>query len=186
MPVDISSFDCKGSSIQIKKKVSGISNPALVEYIKSRGLDPKLLGLYLCEVYYQIAGKNYFAVGFQNDSEGLEIRNKYFKGSIAPKDLSTIVNNSEECCIFEGFMDFLSYKQYVSIRETDYLVLNSVAMVNRCIEPLQKYRRIYYWGQNDEPGQTAFNTLLASGLQLIDCRFSYFDFKDLNEKYSKK
>lgn len=35
-------------------------------------------------------GKWYFAVGFANRSGGYEIRNKYLKGSISPKEITHI------------------------------------------------------------------------------------------------
>ncbi len=187
LPFDISSFECKNDSqIDIRKKTPGLSNNALINYIQSRGLDPQLAGLYLWEIYYQIAGKNYFAVAFKNDSEGFELRNKYFKGSVAPKDITTLSENSTDCCIFEGWPDFLTYKQYFEVHPSDYLILNSVAMVRRAIEPLKKYKTLFYLGQNDESGQKVMETMQAAGLTLLDYRFEYENFKDLNEKYIKK
>lgn len=187
LPIDISSCERNNDSkIEIRKKVPGLSNHALINYIQSRGLDSRLAGLYLWEVYYLIAGKNYFAVGFQNDSEGFELRNKYFKGTFAPKDITVINNGSTDCCIFEGWPDFLSYKQHVELRTSNYIILNSVAMVGRTIEPLKKYKNLFYWGQNDESGQMVLESLRTSELTLIDCRFEYADYKDLNEKYIKK
>ena len=60
---------------------------------------------------YLTDGKPYFAVGFPNRSGGYEIRNKLFKGCIAPKDITHIQQEQpkESCYLFEGFMDYLSF-----------------------------------------------------------------------------
>jgi 5S rRNA maturation endonuclease (ribonuclease M5) len=46
----------------------------------------------LQEVYYQVNSKNFFALGFKNDSNGYELRSKYYKGSLkgSIKDLTTL------------------------------------------------------------------------------------------------
>ena len=57
-------------------------------------------------------GKPYFAIGFQNVAGGYEVRNSFFKGCIAPKDITHIRQEGEpreKCLVFEGFMDYLSF-----------------------------------------------------------------------------
>ncbi len=50
-------------------------------------------------------------MGFKNNFGGFELRNKYFKGSSSPKEITLISNNSpDRLNVFEGFMDFLSGK----------------------------------------------------------------------------
>ena len=62
------------------------------------------------EIHYRVNDKNYFGIGFKNDSGGYEIRNKYSKICLGKKDISTIKNGKESLRIFEGFFDFLSFK----------------------------------------------------------------------------
>ena len=60
------------------------------------------------EVRFSLNGKWNFAIGFPNASGGYEVRNKYFKGCIAPKDITHIRQTGEPketCYVFEGFMD---------------------------------------------------------------------------------
>jgi hypothetical protein len=54
--------------------------------------------------------KKYFAVGFENNSGGYKLRNKYFKGSSSPKDVTQIrFSGAKGIAVFEGFFSFLSY-----------------------------------------------------------------------------
>ena len=54
-----------------------------------------------------------FKVNFSRN-QWYELRNPYYKGCLGEKDMSLIhsqqVGGQDRCCIFEGFMDFLSYK----------------------------------------------------------------------------
>ena len=86
-----------------------LSSPALFSYLRQRGINTELAKRECCEVRYQTDGKPYFAVGFPNRSGGYEIRNKFFKGCIAPKDITHIrqEQTKETCYLFEGFMDYL-------------------------------------------------------------------------------
>ncbi len=92
-------------------EVVPLSSPALYSYLRQRGINTELAKRECREVHYLTDGKPYFAVGFPNRSGGYEIRNKLFKGCIAPKDITHIRQEqpNETCCLFEGFMDYLSF-----------------------------------------------------------------------------
>jgi hypothetical protein len=93
---------------------------------------------YCNEVRYRIGDREFFAIGFRNDAGGWELRNRNFKGSSTPKNITTIrgggdcgattvgrdsttgagtdsgtipvsVGGSDTVMVFEGFIDFLSY-----------------------------------------------------------------------------
>ena len=111
-------------------EVKDIQHPALLEYLKSRKVENQTT--YLKEIHYQINDKNYFGIGFKNDSGGYEIRNKYSKICLGKKDVSMIKNGSENLKIFEGFFDFLSFKNIeksLSDEKSDYIILNSVSTI---------------------------------------------------------
>ena len=94
------------------------------------------------EAHFKRNGKNYFAIAFPNISGGYEIRNRYFKACIAPKDISCIISSPESgiCYIFEGFMDFLSFRAaFPSLEEGDYIVLNSVSNLQKAFSFLSRY-----------------------------------------------
>ena len=89
-------------------KVKEIQHAALLEYLKSRKVESQIE--FLKEIHYQMKDKKYFGIGFKNDSDGFEIRNAYSKICLGKKDISTIKSNSKSLRIFEGFFDFLSFK----------------------------------------------------------------------------
>jgi hypothetical protein len=184
-PIPVFSLESKDSSILVKK-VTELKNKLLINYLASRGIDVQLASKYLNDVYYSVNNRNYFAVGFKNDFGGFELRNEFWKGSIYPKNFTSIVNGCNHCILTEGFIDFLTFKQYLERKSTDYLVLNGAGMVNRAIEALKKYKAVYYFGDADSSGNMAFKTLTDAGIDLIDCRNYYAGFKDLNEKYQSK
>ena len=63
------------------------------------------------------------------------------KWCLPPKDISLIRNGSLTCNLFEGFIDFLSWKVLGISRGEDYLVLNSVSLLERSFPYLDNYGR---------------------------------------------
>ena len=96
-------------------------------------------------------GKRYYAIGFRNRSGGLELRNRFFKGCIPPKDISLKRSGADVCAVFEGFMDYLSAMQ-LGIIASDWLVLNSVSNVEKALQVLGDYQRIECYLDNDNAG----------------------------------
>ena len=133
------------------------------------------------EVRYRVHGNQFYAIGFRNDAGGLELRNRFFKGCIPPKDISLKRNDSDVCAVFEGFMDYLSAMQ-LGIIASDWLVLNSVSNVEKAVKVLQGYERIECFLDNDEAGRRTFQRLHdCFGEKVIDRSFLYAEHKDLNE-----
>ena len=161
--------------------VRSLLNGRLLGYLKERGIDAHVAIPNCEEVRYRVRGKRYYAVGFCNRSGGMELRNRFFKGCIPPKDISLKCNGADVCAVFEGFMDYLSAMQ-LGIIASDWLVLNSVSNVEKALQVLGDYQRIECYLDNDEAGQRAFQKLRDSfGDKVID-RFSlYADHKDLND-----
>ena len=110
--------------------ISEVKHNALIQYLKERRIENNIH--LLKEIHYKISDKKYFGIGFKNDTDGYEIRNKYSKICIGRKDITTIKNNSSCLRIFEGFMDYLSFKQMEKTLKkalSDYVILNSVTMI---------------------------------------------------------
>lgn len=111
----------------------------------------------------------------------MELRNRFFKGCIPPKDISLKRNGSEVCAVFEGFMDYLSAMQ-MGIIASDWLVLNSVSNVEKALQVLGDYQRIECYLDNDEAGRRTFDRLRVNfGDKVVDCSSLYAGHKDLNE-----
>lgn len=181
--LDSVTHDADVSPIKITHVQSFGNNPALSDYIKSRGIAPEIARKYCQEVYYRIGDKSYFAAGFKNRSGGYELRSQYFKGSSSPKDITHIENGNRSVCVLEGFMDFLSLltlRKESPVR-SDFLILNSVSFVDRSMEILKDYKNVFLYLDHDNAGRKALGKYEAAGLNTMDSSGTYQKFKDLNE-----
>ena len=163
-------------------EVKEIQHPALLEYLKSRKVENQTE--YIKEIHYQMNGKNYFGIGFKNDSDGYEIRNAYSKICLGKKDISIINIDSNSIRIFEGFFDFLSFKNvenYLEKEASDYLILNSVSMIAKIKNTIKNYENIELYFDNDDAGNRAVEIIKSENENSEDCRILYSDFKDLND-----
>jgi DNA primase len=163
-------------------EVKEIQHPALIQYLKSRKVEAQKH--LVSEIHYQMNDKKYFGIGFKNDSEGYEIRNAYSKICLGKKDITTIKNNSKSLRIFEGFFDFISFKnieKFLENETSDYMILNSVSMINKIKNSLENYEKIDLYFDNDEAGNRAVEIIKNEKIEAEDCRVLYSDFKDLND-----
>ena len=161
--------------------VRSLQDSKLLGYLEERGIVADIAIPHCEEVRYRVRSKRYYAIGFRNRSGGLELRSRFFKGCIPPKDISLKRSGADVCAVFEGFMDYLSAMQ-LGIIASDWLVLNSVSNVEKAVKVLQGYERIECYLDNDEAGQRAFQKLRDSfGDKVIDRSSLYADHKDLND-----
>lgn len=159
-----------------------LSHPALRQYLRERGISADVASRFCCQMEYRYNGKQFFAVGFKNNSDGYEIRNRFFKGCVSPKDITLIGRNSNVCHLYEGFMDFLSAVILGIGRGEDHIVLNSVANMQKVHHLLDGYAQVYCHLDNDEAGENACAELQKRyGDKVIDHSHLYTGYKDLNE-----
>ena len=170
-------------------QVLPITHPALIKYLEERCIDIETARTVCKELHFDTRGKHYFGIGFPNIAGGYEIRNPFFKGCIAPKDISHFYAEEPKnvCFVFEGFMDFLSFmtlrrKENDGLRRQDYLVLNSVSNIQKALERLSQYDSILCFLDNDEAGRNAYLQLSKElGKSVTDASTLYNGYKDLNE-----
>ena len=191
--------DSFGPSFQ-QLEIVPLSSPALLSYLQGRGIDLGLAKRECREARYTHNGKRYFAIAFPNGSGGFEVRNPYFKGCIAPKEISHIKQAGKArtaCYVFEGFMDYLSFltlrqescPNYPELDGQDYIVLNSVSNINKALYPLGNYERIHCFFDNDHAGLEALRQIrMEYGREryLRDASQIYRGCKDLNEYLQKQ
>ena len=172
-----------------------LSSPALLSYLQEREINTELAKRECSEAHFTNNGKRYFAIAFPNISGGYEIRNRYFKGCIAPKEISHIRQSGkarEACYVFEGFMDYLSFftlrlgncPKFPELDRQDYMVLNSVSNVNKALYPLGNYERIHCFFDNDHAGMEALRQIreeYGRDRYIRDASQTYSGCKDLNE-----
>jgi len=157
-----------------------LQNTSLLAYLASRCIGNEIAVRYCKEVHYTCKKKRYFAVGFPNRGGGFELRNPYFKGCIAPKDISIIQNGHDDCHVFEGFIDFLSF--IVLYGDCDAIVLNSIVNTPKAIDVLNRYNQVFCHLDNDEAGRNTTRQIIAlCHNEVVDASSEYTDYKDLNE-----
>ena len=167
-------------------EISDTLPPHFQEYLtKVRCINLEKAKPFLKCVSYEVRGRCYQAIGFANQSGGYELRDdKTFKGTIAPKDITPIfTDRAEPVCIFEGFMDFLSFLSMKEEITNHCLVMNSVSNVARTIRYLndRHLTHIRAFLDNDEAGRRTVQDFIKSGFHVEDMNIHYKDFKDLNE-----
>ena len=172
-------------------RIMPLAHPVLLDYLKSRKIDPRIAQTLCKEVRYTVRGKFYFAVGFANDNGGYEIRNRYFKGAIPPKDTTWIrpQKSNRSCRLFEGFTDYLSYLTLCKqgdvswhSSDEDFLILNSASLFPRAKDGLQGYEHIVCCLDRDTTGRRLVGELRATfGTRVHDDSVLYDGRKDLND-----
>ena len=167
-------------------EISDTLPPHLQDYLtKERCINLEKAMPFLKCISYEVRSRLYQAIGFANLSGGYELRDdKTFKGTIAPKDITPIfTDRAEPVCIFEGFMDFLSFLSMKEEITNHCLVMNSVSNVARTIRYLndRHLTHIRAFLDNDEAGRRAVQDFIKAGFHVEDMNIHYKDFKDLNE-----
>ncbi|MDF0714853.1 toprim domain-containing protein [Muricauda sp. 334s03] len=160
-----------------------IEHWALQTYLRSRKISTKTAIKHCREVHYKIGWRNYFAIGLPNRSGGWELRNRYWKGSTSPKDVSLIKNGSKGLVVVEGMFDMLSLiEQRPKLGTThDLLILNTTAFVKRMVAEIMEYEDVMLFLDRDRTGMGMTELLLERCPNSKDMSFFYDGFKDMNE-----
>lgn len=165
-------------------KVQSITHSSLKGYLKERKIPLGIASSFVEEVHYTLYGRTYFALGFRSDAGGYELRNRFFKGSSSPKDSRLIATaGATELTVVEGFFSFLSYLVCFAERVplTDFLVLNSLALVSRSMDSMLSYPVVHLLLDNDPAGDAATAKLVQLSASFEDNRSLFSGYKDLNQ-----
>ena len=158
----------------------------LQEYLtEERCIDLEKAKPFLKCISYEVRGRRHEAIGFANSSGGYELRDdKTFKGTIAPKDITPIFEDrAQPVCLFEGFMDILSFLSMKGEVTNQCLVMNSVSNVARSIHYLNERNitSVRAFLDNDDAGRKAVQEFVNAGFKVEDMAVYYRDFKDFND-----
>lgn len=185
------SFVNETDSVITDVKVTDLTNRALLSYLQSRRIPADIAVKYCREAHYSVRGRHYYGICFLNILGGMEIRNAYFKGCHGAKAPSVIPlskqSRSEACCIFEGFMDFLSFKtlvakEFPNLVDSDCIVLNSTTIVSRAIPFINVYEKAFTFTDNDLAGRIALERITsAMPGKITSLSDMYYDFNDIND-----
>ena len=191
----------KEPMINIIKTYSPVENETLKAYALNRCISSDILNRYCQEVLYEIKGKRnhrFHAIGFPNCEGGYVLRSTKQKRCTgnAPtwidfNEKVSDVKSADTLYVFEGFMDFLSWKMMdeFTFDRYDCCVLNSVTNLGKIIAKVAEYDTVKTFLDNDDAGLKAFSQL-AQALETTDVSISemsglYDGYKDLNEMLVK-
>jgi DNA primase len=144
-------------------RIQTLTNPALIQYLKSRAIALPFAYLFLKQAFYTVHDRKYFALAFRNDKDGYELRNAFFKTGSSPKYFTTITGaDNSKINVFEGFMDFLSCcTHYNKIPRFRTIVLNSLSFLPRIENELQQANEVNLFLDNDPAGMAASQKIIA-------------------------
>ena len=162
-------------------EVKELTNVFLLQYLHSRGITPEVAKAHCDEIHYRLNGKDYYGIGFRNVAGGFEVRNKFAKLSIPPKEVSLIAGGPT-CNVYEGFFDFLSAVQLDWQKSDSAIVLNSTANVHKAFRYLDGYDTTVCFLDNDEAGRRALGQIAERYPdRVIDRSGLYAKHNDLND-----
>ncbi|MCB7482074.1 toprim domain-containing protein [Christiangramia sediminis] len=161
-----------------------IQHPGLIQYLGSRKISISIAEHYCKEVRYRLKGKQYFALGLQNQLCGWELRNRYFKGSSSPKSYTYLKTHSDRLILLEGMFDLLSLAELFpdEIINSDAVALNSLAFLKQITPHFKNYKEVDLYLDNDQPGNKNRKKLLQDYKNTNDRSELFQVYKDLNEK----
>lgn len=177
----------KDNSIIILEELPVTSKP-LIDYIKLRKISLSAAAFFCREINYKMGQKNYYGIGFKNDSGGFEIRNPFYKNSSSPKAITTIKKGHKKIAVFEGFFDFLSVISLLSkarIAACDFCILNSLSFFETARPYLETYNTVFLFLDNDTAGKKITSETANDTLKYIDKSYLYKDHKDVNDWWMK-
>ena len=175
-------------------RVEELTSPRLLEYLESRGIPASIGQRYCKEAHYTVRDREYYGVAFLNILGGMEIRSRSFKGCHGVKAPSVVsvekTKRTSCCCVFEGFMDFLSYMvleekgvpDIVQSFPYDCIILNSTSIIQRAIPFIGVYHIAYCYLDNDFAGKQALDTLdLLMPGRIFEMSTRFSPYNDLND-----
>lgn len=171
----------ENKGIQIDEIKDLGSNPSLTTYLKSRMISLKTAQGFCKEVYFTVGEKQFFGIGNQNE-KGWAIRNKFWKGC-SGQGISLYKKGHGQLAVFEGIFDLLSYLEIEGEKNLaqDFLVLNSLANLNKSSLIISLYNSTMLLLDNDESGKKATLDMVSSLKNCYDLSEWYSPFKDLND-----
>jgi 5S rRNA maturation endonuclease (ribonuclease M5) len=164
-------------------QVQDIEHPALIQYLKSRGISKTIANSFCNEVWYSFKDRQFFAIGLRNNKDDWELRNKIFKNSCSPKSYTHIRRDKSQLIILEGMFDLLSLAvlNESSMKISDVMVLNSISFIKDIEIHIPDYESVYLYLDCDSAGQKAAEYLTTKYSHVFDKSDFYKNHKDLNE-----
>ncbi|QXV63657.1 toprim domain-containing protein [Mucilaginibacter sp. 21P] len=161
-------------------------NPVITDYLQQRRVFEAGRNS-LQEVYYFIKDekglkKDYYAAGWKNEKGGWEVRNRYFKGCLGNKAITFEPGHPKNVAVFEGYLNYLSWKTEHPAADHSVIVLNSIALLRQGIAKAKSYSSIDIYFDRDASGFQATKDFCLALPYAIDRSSVFAGFNDYNDK----
>lgn len=177
--------------IEITNVLDKVQHPALITYLNSRGLDLSDIIDVAKEVHWKNGEDKYFAIGFINAHKGYAVRSKVYKGNINGGGISTftIGRNPQSIKLFEGSMDFASYRHLNPDDNFNAVILNGTGNLSKLLctkiaeKSVEKKLPVDMYFDNGKGGRdaTAKGKILIPGAQDKSEFYISIGLDDLND-----
>lgn len=173
-------------AIEVIEVRESVEKPALIEYMEGVRMIPiEVVNRYCSEVTFQFASSLYarhWGVGIPTDLGGWAIRNSWFKGATRDTSVSTVATKDTlTVCLYEGFIDWLSWVVLNGEPKYTSVVMNSLVNVPMIIDRLHSYDTVRVYFDNDSSADDKIEYILSQGIGVEDMRGEYSDFNDIND-----
>jgi DNA primase len=165
-----------------------LKHPALLKYLKDRGINPnlQLVHKYLREVHYETTnGHHFYGVGIEAGDGGYAISSslKSGKGFVGPHLTFSHLNeySGPEILVFEGFIDAFTFlSRYPAYQTYPIVILNSANLANQASDVIKTYEAAQLWLDNDAAGDRATTEIQQQMLSAKDMRLHLCGSNDVN------
>ncbi|NVO21697.1 MAG: toprim domain-containing protein [Bacteroidetes bacterium] len=181
-------YEKKNTPKIIINEAVSFSNPALIDYLAYRKIPLTIANYYCREIHYHSHNFYYKAIGFKNDRGGYELRSEKFKAKSCNAITTLKCSQSNNLDVFEGFMDFLSYRVYCKTSKltNTTIVLNTLTNLPEAISKLKGFNNINLFLDNDIAGVNAKEQVKALFENAHDYSSIYEGYKDFNAFLQKR
>ena len=175
--------------------IKEITSDYLARYLEIRGVPLRLARIYCkqLQVYNPAKEQQFTMLGFPNNAGGFAMKSPNGMKSTDRAAVTTLTPmgqiskspSSANVAVFEGFMDFLSWRvmQGEDKPGCDTVVLNSVAHLKQAADYIAAHASATCFLDNDEAGRECLHKIesIMEGKEVKDMSELYHQHKDLNE-----
>lgn len=152
-----------------------IQDKSLLAFLQEHRIPLDIAQKLCSEVDFLSGGRRQKAIGFENRSGGFELRNKSFSGSSYPLDASILNDDNNRLCVFENFLDLLSYAAILekrNLRLPGCLVLNDLPLLEKYRPLMEQRQQVALFLHRNESGRDATRKVLSWNSKLNMERYS--------------
>lgn len=191
---DIEEFHSEAKYTRITRN-EPIASKRFFKFLQYEQLSINVASKYCREISYcsSARGTTGRGIGLENISGGFGVINRRGAINAGPPDIAIVYANhpiNNDCFLFVGLRDFLTYVTIYGELENDTIVLFSSAYSSHISPHIYCYSEVIFFAPNTYAKSEVSSHLRSLGIKFKDYSFLYPDSKNLytmhGEKYSQR